>query len=877
MPPIARDNWQTLEPLLDEVLDLAPEARDKWLAELSISAPGLAADVAAFLAEEAVADRSGFLTGIRDVGLAGLELGAYRLERELGQGGMGTVWLAHRADGRFEGLAALKLLNLALVSATGQERFRREGSVLARLAHPGIARLLDAGVAQSGQPYLVLEYVDGQPIDAFARERGLSEAARIRLFLQVLAAVGHAHTNLIVHRDLKPSNIFVTNDGTVKLLDFGIARLLDAESVNDRSLLTLAGGRIFTPLYAAPEQVHGADLTTATDVYALGVLLYVLLSGRHPTAEGARTPAECVSALLDGEPARLGLGDLDTILAKALRKSPTERYQTAAAFGDDLERYLRREPVSARPQSLGYRLARFVARNQAAVIAALVTAAGLIGATIFSAEQMREARRQRDVAQEEGERADAQVEFQSVLLSSVGDAPMTMRQILDAGRAVLEEQYADNPRTLSSVLVQLAQSYTELNDTKVSRSLLARAESLALAGYRATELPMIRCFQAENLRNEGRYDEAWAIFDATDSLLRLAPDPRNRSTCLALRAGLAIGTSRSEQGIADATRAIGIMDSLGETHDLFYLNLLGALAGALDADGRLREAVVIHERGIAGMDSSGRGGTLTNAILRHNYALTLLDLGERVQAEEILHDVLRREAGGDNTGRIGWQPLIHYAEVALAQGHADSAARYFGITVAQAVGDTNLYWEGRGLFGLARAQSRLGLLAEARHAQQRLGHLIAIYPHVRDTDDELPDVQTLGGYIALASGDTAAARASFLASLRANGYFDGKKQQRLRSVALLAAECALALDDAEEALSLARGAHETAAVDSLAETRSARVGEAEMLEGRALLAQGDSAAGHAALSRALVALRFGAGPDDPHTRRAASIMATLNR
>ena len=872
MSPIAPDSWRTLEPLLDRALELSPEAREEWLAELSVSAPELAADVAAFLAEEASADRSGFLTGTREVTLAGLELGAYRLERQLGQGGMGTVWLARRADGRFEGTAALKLLNLALVSPTGQERFRREGSVLARLAHPGIARLLDAGVGPSGQPYLVLEYVDGQPIDSFAREQKLSETARIRLFLQVLAAVGHAHANLIVHRDLKPSNIFVTSDGTVKLLDFGIAKLIDVEPVNDRSLLTLAGGRIFTPHYAAPEQVQGDSLTTATDVYALGVLLYLLLSGRHPTADDALTPAQCVRALLDQEPARLGMGDLDTILAKALRKAPADRYQTVAAFGDDLERYLRREPVSARPQSVGYRLGRFAVRNRAAVIAAIVTTLGLLGATAFSVEQMREARLQRDAAVQERERADAQVEFQSVLLSEVGETPMTMRQIIDAGRAVLEEQYAGNPQMLSPLLLQLAESYGELNDTKVRATLLARAESLALAGHSATELPAIRCLLADNLRLEGRYAEARTAIDAADALLLVAPDPRSRSTCLALRAALAIETGRSEEAISTATQAVGIMDSLGETRDIFYLNLLGILAGALDAEGRLREAVVIHERGIAAMDSSGRGGTLNRVEMQHNLALTLTDLGETAQAETMLHAVLLRAARGDPTGPIPWQPLIHYAEIALAQGHPDSAARYFAITVAQAVRDTNLYWEGRGLFGLARAQTRLGLLAEARRAQARLGQIVATYPHVRDTDDEVPDVRTLDGYLALARGDTVAASAGFTASLHANGYFKGKLTRRLRTVVLLATECALALGRPDEALALARGAHAVAAVDSLAETRSARVGEAVLLEGRALLAQGDSAAGHAAIARALVALRFGAGPDDPRTRSAEALL-----
>jgi serine/threonine-protein kinase len=272
MNRISRDRWEALSPLLDAALELPEAERSAWLELQRQTDPALAAALAELLNHDTRLDAEGFLTpdvrpGLPEefTSLAGRMFGPWMLERTLGQGGMGTVWLARRADGRFEGQAAVKLLNLALVSATGQERFRREGSVLARLAHPGIARLLDAGVSRAGQPYLVLEYVDGQPIDTYAREHGLSPAALLRLFLQVLAAVGHAHANLVVHRDLKPSNIIVTGDGTVKLLDFGIAKLLDAES---GATLTAEGGRALTPLYAAPEQVRGDPLTTATDVYA---------------------------------------------------------------------------------------------------------------------------------------------------------------------------------------------------------------------------------------------------------------------------------------------------------------------------------------------------------------------------------------------------------------------------------------------------------------------------------------------------------------------------------------------------------------------------------------------------------------------------------
>jgi len=536
MNPLPRSNWQTLEPLLDQALELAPEARSRWLAERSVSAPDLAADVEAFLAEEAAADRSGFLTGVRDVGLAGLELGAYRLERQLGQGGMGTGWLAQRADGRFEGQAAVKLLNLALVSATGQERFRREGSVLARLAHPGIARLLDAGVSPAGQPYLVLEYVDGQPIDLYARERKLPQAVLLRLFLQVLAAVGHAHANLIVHRDLKPSNIFVTTDGHVKLLDFGIAKLIDDESVNDRSLLTAAGGRTFTPLYAAPEQVHGADLTTSTDVYALGVLLYLLLSDRHPTAEGAHSPAECVTALLEAEPARLGLGDLDTILAKALRKLPVERYQTAAAFADDLERYLRQEPVSARPDSMAYRMRKFVRRNRGGVtIAALVTVA-LLGTTGAAVRQSRAAQRQRDEVVLGLKRQRMTYSIQEVLLGDERGAngqPLSSADRLQMAVRMLEAKYRDEPWLVADGFVLIADRYYESGDRISQRALLARGQELGRAGRLPEQLAIADCLRVNSFAFDEMFDSAATdLVEAKSALASAAPNDMAHVACL---------------------------------------------------------------------------------------------------------------------------------------------------------------------------------------------------------------------------------------------------------------------------------------------------------------------------------------------------------
>ena len=875
------EQWRALEALLDEVLERAPAERVGWLAELRAARPELARELEAMLAAEPEMERSGFLSDPRGLGwageespLAGLRLGSYTLERPLGRGGMGSVWLARRSDGRYEGQAAVKLLNLALLDPIGLARFTREGSLLARLAHPNIARLIDAGVSPAGQPFLVLEHVEGQPIDRYCESRGCGLAERLGLFRQVLDAVAHAHANLIVHRDLKPSNILVAGDGTVKLLDFGIAKLLEADTAGERTALTLDGGRAFTPEYAAPEQARGEPVTTATDVYALGVLLYLLVSGRHPTTRDSHTPADSMRALEEIEPARLGLGDLDTVLAKALRKRAGERYQSVTAFADDIGRYLRHEPVSARPAALAYRAGRFLRRNRAVVIAGALTGAGLVGATLFSVAQMREARRQRDAAVLERRRADAQVEFQGLLVSQVGEEPITMRQILDRARESIELEHAGDPRFLGAILLELSNRYSELGDTRFRARLLARAESLVSRGQGGVHLAAIRCQMADNLRTEGEYDSARVMFDRADALLRANPDARAEIDCLQARATYAHEIRDGQESIHAIERAIALKEGLGETEGMDYLGLLGTYATSLEVAGRGREALGVYDRVIRGMDQSGRGLQMTRTVMQHNKAVALVDMGETAAAERELREVLGRVAGSDN-GRIHWQPLIHYAETALDAAHADSAAKYFGVLYDQAVRDTNRYWQGRGAFGLARAQARLGRLADARRTAERFRRVATGFPRLRATDDQMPDTSTLAGILALTAGDTAAAYPQFLLALREHGYYEGKRQKQMRAVALLAAETGLALGWPDTALRYARDAARIARKDSLTELRSARVGEARLIEGRALLARGDTAAGRAALAGALRALRTGAGEGHPRTREAALRLSAL--
>ena len=395
MGRLTTERWRTLNQYLDEALEIRVDQRAAWLAPIAARDAALAADLQRLLHEHDDVRGSGFLdesvsltfgTPITQ-SLEGQVIGGYRLMSVIGQGGMGSVWLAERCDGRFEGRAAVKLLNIALMGRAGEERFRREGHILARLDHPHIARLLDAGVSPAGQPYLILEHVDGRNIDEYCNSRELGTEDRIVLFLDVLDAVAHAHANLIVHRDIKPGNVLVAADGAVKLLDFGIAKLLESDpqwgsgATAESTVLTRDGRTPLTPEFAAPEQIAGGSVTTATDVYALGVLCYVLLSGRHPAGAALESPAALIHAIADAEPKRLSdvvppgrlrrflRGDLDTIVAKALKKDPAERYSSVTAFADDLRRVLRHEPIGARPDSMIYRTSRFVRRNARAVAA----------------------------------------------------------------------------------------------------------------------------------------------------------------------------------------------------------------------------------------------------------------------------------------------------------------------------------------------------------------------------------------------------------------------------------------------------------------------------------------------------------------------------
>jgi serine/threonine-protein kinase len=516
MSTLSPESWSALSPYLDKALTLSQEERERWLEALRTQNPELAKQLQDLLNEHQAARREAFLeTGpllpLQSTGLVGQIIGAYRLVSPIGHGGMGTVWLAERSDGRFERKAAVKFLSAALIGHGGEERFKREGAILGRLSHPNTAELLDAGVTSTGQPYLVLEYVEGEPIDQYCDRRRLDVRARICLFLDVLAAVAHAHANLIIHRDIKPSNVLVSKEGTVKLLDFGIAKLLDAEGEQGvATMITREAGSAFTPLFAAPEQLTNAAVTTATDVYGLSVLLYVLLTGQHPAGSGVHSAADLVRWIVELEPPRLSTvivsqvgktaaenrsttseklsrhlrGDLEAIIQKGLAKQPAQRYITADALAADLKRYLAAEPVIAQPETTWYRTKKFLIRRRWAVasVASIVVAlAAGLGAALWQAH----------IAKQESRVATAMESFLEDIFranSSDQDDPLkarqtTARQLLDIGSHKIDQEMGDVPEAKLRILNTLGSMYADLGLTDEAVAQQRKRVDLARSRY----------------------------------------------------------------------------------------------------------------------------------------------------------------------------------------------------------------------------------------------------------------------------------------------------------------------------------------------------------------------------------------------------------
>ena len=633
--------FRRAEEVFLRVIALPEAARAAAVDQACRADPALAHEVHALLDHASRID--GFLEQpalVADLGVASREalaaedlvgrlVGPYRLERCIGSGGMGTVYLGRRADAESSPRVAIKLVKRGMDSDEILRRFRAERQTLAALHHPNIALLLDGGVAGSGQPYLVMEYVEGEPIDRYCDRHRLTVEARLALFLAICDAVRHAHQNLVVHRDLKPANILVSREGVPKLVDFGIAKLI---TPGERPQVTIPQERRLTPEYASPEQVTGRPVTTSSDVYSLGVLLYELLSGHQPYRFPTRTrseiervvaedpspmPSEAVTRVERDDArapvtpeevararssrpdalARRLRGDLDTIVLMALRKEPERRYASVDHLADDLRRHLGGLPVSAHRDSFGYRFSKFARRHRAGTALGAALALLLAGAVAAVVWQARVSSRQRDEAVAARDQAQETVGFLQRMLASVDPGQrgpaVTVREVLDAAAVRVEGELASQPLVQASLRSTIGRTYLSLGLHDASEVQLRRAldQRRALLGPRHHDVAESLCDLGELLYARRSLDEAQDVFDEALDVFREASGARSADTAKTLSNLGAVQWAKGELEKAEQAQrqALAIRREVDGAGSLEFAVIQNNLCGVLLAQGRLDE------------------------------------------------------------------------------------------------------------------------------------------------------------------------------------------------------------------------------------------------------------------------------------------------
>ncbi|HSJ64809.1 MAG TPA: serine/threonine-protein kinase [Gemmatimonadaceae bacterium] len=731
------ERWRRTDAVFSAALEREPDEREAFVRTTCEGDDALRHDVMALLATAATddstldGDAASFAAPLvramaaephhdADDLAPGARIGAYRITRELARGGMGAVYLAERDDDEFRKAVALKVVKRGIDTDEVLQRFRAERQILAGFAHPNIASLLDGGATGDGRPYLVMEYVAGQPITVYCDTRRLTIDQRLVLFETVCAAVQHAHQNLVIHRDVKPSNVLVSDEGVVKLLDFGVAKLLTDD---DTAPHTRAGTRLLTPEYASPEQLRGDTVTTASDVYSLGVLLYELLTGTRPSsgttngdaasgdskAREARRPSaawshpsrrangddrgiDAAAAARTTTPERMRRrlhGDLDTIVLKALAPEPERRYRSAEQLREDLERHRSGLPVRARPDTARYRLEKFVRRHRAGVAAALLVAILILTSTIALAVQQAATARERDRATLEAAKASEVRDFLVGLFTSsqpnrqLGDT-LTVGEVLEFG-AARADSLSDQPQLRALLLVTIGDVYRVLGRYDRAEPLLTRA----VAEYEAIPdaPPLDRAGALTSIANLHfdlrRYEEAAAPTRAALEIQRreLGPSHPDVLTSLGNLATLTARAGDLDSALALHAQVLALRRELGpdEPSIAVTLNNMGSIllnAGRhAEAEPYLREALEVNRRLLPREHPDV-------ALAMSNLATLYREQGRYDEAEPLYREALalRRSVLGPWHPRLG---ISHYqiARLHALRGLLDSAELHFRATL----------------------------------------------------------------------------------------------------------------------------------------------------------------------------------------------------
>ena len=712
------ENLRRLSTLLDEAFDIEPTGHEAWLAGLDAEAARLSPVLRQLLARHAAGETADLIGQLPDFApprsaeAAGDVVGPYRLLRELGRGGMGAVWLAERVDGSLTRKVALKLPLLTWAPGLA-DRFAREREILAGLEHANIARLYDAGVDQHGRPFMALEFVEGWPIDEFCKQRACSVEARLKLLLQVAEAVAYAHGRLVLHRDLKPGNILVTGEGQVRLLDFGVAKLMEGGQAAETALTRL-GSRALTLDYASPEQIRGEAIGTASDVYSLAVVAFEVLAGTRPYRLKRGSAAELEEAVLSADAPFASVaaedpalkkqlrGDLDAVLNKALKKQPGDRYATVDALAQDWRRFLDGQLVLARRDTVGYRSARLLRRHRlplgagalalaafglalGAGATAVVIAALLLG-VFATGWQARRAREQARMARVEATTSAAVQGFlEGLFRANARDQPdpvkarqLTAKELLDQGAARIEGALADAPEAKLKVLKTLSDMYADIGESTAAVRLAAQRASLAerLHGVGSPGHAGALAAWGVALVHGEKHEAAKEVLTRADEILQHLADP---DPALRIEVDLALSELYryvgSPLGLAHAERAAALLTR--SPPSLPLLDAVAALGAMQGFAGRPDEALATLERALA-LAPTLSGGDARLPNLFEGAARIAEDLGDAPKSERYLRRAIELEthmSGASGAATVGL--MRNLARLLTNQGHVREALKLF--------------------------------------------------------------------------------------------------------------------------------------------------------------------------------------------------------